>query len=120
MKKLSIVLLLALFVYAAPAPTSNPGIVFEVETTDHEQSPPRVGEMEIKVEGPNLTIPVMAGSGGSGGNGKMIFRGDKGKNGEVVIVDDDKKEYYVMNDKTMEAMAKQVGAVAGAASASCQ
>ncbi len=113
MKKLSIVLFLALFVYAAPAPTSNPGIVFEVETTDHEQSPPRVGSMEIIVEGPNLAIPITA-SGGSGGNGKMIFRGDKGKNGEVVIVDDDKKEIYVMNDKTIEAMAGQVGAVAGA------
>ena len=117
MKKLGIVLFLALFVYAAPAPTPapvlNPGIVFEVETTDHEQSPPRVGSMEIIVEGPNLAIPVTA-SGGSGGNGKMIFRGDKGKNGEVVIVDDDKKEIYVMNDKTIEAMAGQVGAVAGA------
>ncbi len=114
MKKLGIVLLLALFVYAAPAPTSNPGVIFEVETKDHEHSPPRVGEMEIKVEGPNLTIPVMAGSGGSGGNGKMIFRGDKGKNGEVVIVDDDRKEYYVMNDKSMKAIAGQIGAVAGA------
>ncbi len=117
MKKLGIVLFLALFVYAAPAPTPapvlNPGIVFEVETTDHEQSPPRVGSMEIIVEGPNLAIHITA-SGGSGGNGKMIFRGDKGKNGEVVIVDDDKKEIYVMNDKTIEAMAGQVGAVAGA------
>ena len=113
MKKLGTVLLLALFVYAAPAPTSNPGVVFEIETTDHEQSPPRVGSMEIIVEGPNLAIPVTA-SGGSGGNGKMIFRGDKGKNGEVVIVDDDRKEYYVMNDKSMKAIAGQIGAVAGA------
>lgn len=85
----------------------SPGIVFEVETTDHEQSPPRVGTMEIMVEGPNLTMPVTA-SPGESGKGTVIFRGDKGKNGEVIITDDDKKAYYVMDDAFVKAMLKQV------------
>ncbi|MCH8960343.1 MAG: hypothetical protein IH820_03250 [Bacteroidetes bacterium] len=113
MKKPGIVLFLALFVYAVPAPTSNPGVVFEVETKDHEHSPPRVGSMEIMVENRNLKMDIMP-SDGSGGNGVMIFRGDRGEHGEMVVVDHDRKEYYVMNDASMKAMAGQVGAVMSA------
>jgi len=85
----------------------SPGVVFEVETTDHEQSPPRADKNEIKVEGSNLTMTITAPDGKSG-KGKMIFRGDKGENGEVVMVDDDKKAYYVMDDAFVKAMIKQV------------
>ena len=116
MKKLGIVLLVALFVYAAPAPTpaptANPGVVFEIEVKDHEQSPPKTEEMEVVIEGRNIAIPVSS-SDGQSGRGKMIFRGDRGDNGEVVVVDDDKKTYYVMDDAAVRAMAGQVGAAAG-------
>ena len=98
MKKVCIALFLALLVNTAPSALLNPGIVFEVETTDHEQSPPRVGSMEIIVEGPNLAIPIAAGSG-RGGAGKVIFRGDRGSNGELVIVDDDAMTYMVIGDQ---------------------
>lgn len=114
MKKPGFILLLALFAYAAamPEPHFNPGVVFEIEVKDHEQSPPKTEEMEVRVEGRNIAIPVSL-SGGQSGRGKMIFRGDRGENGEVVIVDDDKKTYYVMDDAAVRAMAGQVGAAAG-------
>ena len=85
----------------------NPGVVFEIEVKDHEQSPPKTEEMEVVVEGRNLAIPVSS-SDGQRGKGKMIFRGDRGDNGEVVVVDDDRKEYHVMDDQTVQAMSGMV------------
>ena len=112
MKKLGFVLVLALFVYmgASPEPNPNPGVVFEIEVKDHEQSPPKTEEMEISIEGRNIAIPVSS-SDGQEGRGKMIFRGDRGDNGEVVVVDDDNKTYYVMDDAAVRAMAGQLGNV---------
>ena len=110
MKKLGFVLLLALFVYTAASPEPNPGVVFEIEVKDHEQSPPKTSEMEVVIEGRNLAIPVSS-SDGQSGRGKMIFRGDRGENGEVVVVDDDEKTYYVMDDASVRAMAGQLGNV---------
>ena len=86
----------------------NPGVVFEIEVRDHEQSPPKTEEMEVVVEGRNLAIPVSS-SDGQSGKGKMIFRGDKGDNGEVVVVDDDKKTYYVMDDAAIRSMGGMLG-----------
>ena len=86
----------------------NPGVVFEIEVKDHEQSPPRTEEMEVVVEGRNLAIPVSS-SDGQRGKGKMIFRGDRGDNGEVVVVDDDKQTYYVMDDATIRNMGGMLG-----------
>lgn len=110
MRMLGFVLLLALFVYAAPAPTSNPGVVFEIEVTDHHASPPRVETTEASVEGKNLKMDIAPRDGNSG-KGTMIFRGDRGENGEVIVVDDDEKAYYVMDDASVQAMAGQLGAV---------
>ena len=112
MKKLGFVLLLALFIYtgASPDPNSNPGVVFEIEVKDHEQSPPKTSEMEVVIEGRNISIPVSSDDGVDG-RGKMIFRGDRGDNGEVVVVDDDQKTYYVMDDAAVRAMAGQLGNV---------
>ena len=113
MKKLGFVLLPALLVYAAAPPEPNPGVVYEIEVTDHEQSPPRLEAMEISVEGPNLKMD-MRPSGGEGGSEEMIFRGDRGENGEMVLVDHDAKSYYVMDDASMRALAGQMGAAMGA------
>ncbi len=115
MKKCSLVLLLALFVYAAPAPTPapvrNPGVVFQVETT--YPSSGRILKSTMSVEKPNMKMEILPGAGGTG-KSELIFHGDKGENGEVVIVNHGSKEVYVMNDETREAMAGQLGAVAGA------
>ena len=90
-----------LFFGFAP-PAANPGVVYEIEVTDHEQSPPRTETMEVVAEGKNLTMEVQSGEGDS--KGTMIFRGDRGKKGEMVYVDTEKQAYYVMDDATIERM----------------
>ncbi|MFD2724710.1 hypothetical protein [Hyunsoonleella rubra] len=80
-----------------------PGVVFEIEVKDHEQAPPKVDVMEASIGGENLKIGIPAGADGRG-KGQMIFRGDRGKNGEMIIVDDDSKGYYVMDDATLESI----------------
>jgi hypothetical protein len=112
MKRLGFVILPALLVFAAVPPEPNPGVVYEIEVTDHEQSPPRVEGMKISVEGPNLKMDMPSDEGG--GRGEMIFRGDRGENGEMVLVDHDEQGYYVMDDASMRAIAGQMGAAMGA------
>ena len=106
MKRLGITALLVLLSNT----TAQAGVVFEVETTDHEQSPPRTQDIEINVEGRNLSIPIAA-KDRRGSDGQMIFRGDRGENGEVVMVDHDNKSYFVMGDAAIKAISGQLGMV---------
>ncbi len=99
----------AILLLASPALA---GVVYEIETKDHEHSPPMTETTEVAVEGPRIYMSVAPGR--KGGQGKMIFRGDRGDNGEVIVTDDDDKSYYVMDDATVEALAGQVGAAMGA------
>ncbi len=89
-----------------PISALMPGVVFEIEVKDHEQSPPRLETMEAAVEGKNLKMEILPGDGQ--GKGEMIFRGDRGKHGEVYLVDDDKQEYYVMDDSFVDNMMERV------------
>ena len=89
-----------------PAPVLNPGVVFQVETTFHDYAPPRVEEMEVLIEGPDVLMPMMGG-GETGAMGRMIFRGKQGKHGTMVVVDDKKRTYFVIDDAVVRAMAGQ-------------
>ncbi|MCZ6727947.1 MAG: hypothetical protein O7A98_11420 [Acidobacteria bacterium] len=82
------------------------GVVFEIETTDHEQSPPRVENIQISVEGRNLKMGIAGGKGG--GRGEMIFRGGRR---EMVVVDHENKAYFVMDEETIRQIAGQVSGV---------
>ncbi len=84
-----------------------PGVVFEIEVKDHEQSPPKTESMEAAVEGKNIKMDILP-SNGENGKGKMIFRGNKGKYGEVLFVDDEKKEYYVMDDSFVDSILEKI------------
>lgn len=81
------------------------GVVFEVETKDHDASPPRVDETTMSAEGKNLAMDIAPSREGKLG-GKVIFRGDRR---EMVVVDHDDKSYMVMDQASMEEMAKMVG-----------
>ncbi len=83
------------------------GVVFKLEVKDYQQSPPKTEDMEIAVQGPNIKMDVLPSSSDNN-KGKIIFRGDKGKNGEVVFVDDEKMEYYVMDDSFVDSMLERV------------
>ncbi len=84
------------------------GVVYEIEVTDHEQSPPKSESIQAAVEGRNLKMGTA--SRGSGGEGEMIFRGDRR---EMIVVDHEKKSYLVMDEKALESF---VGQISGAMS----
>ena len=98
MKKLWNVPLLALLAHPLAA-----GVVFEIETQDHDQSPPRVDSMEVAAEGRNLKMEIS--SGRSSTRGDMVFRGDRR---EMVVIDHDSKSYMVMDREQLQALAGQV------------
>ena len=78
------------------------GVVYEIEVTDHGQSPPKSESIQVAVEGRNLKMGMAAG--GRGARGEMIFRG-----GEMIIVDHDNRSYHLMNKAAMESLAGQLG-----------
>jgi len=80
------------------------GVVYEIEVTDHEQSPPRSEGIEAAVEGRHLKMAIA--SGGRGKQGDMIYHGDRR---EVVVVDHEDKSYQVIDEATMKEIAGQVG-----------
>ena len=98
MKK--IVMFLSVFLLTIPAAA---GVVYEIEVTDHEQSPPNTESIETVVEGRLLKMGIS--SSDRGGNGEMIYRGDRR---EMVVVDHDKKTYFVIDEEGMKAIAAQL------------
>ena len=97
-------------VFLVLASTPNPGVIFEVELTDHGGETPRVQNIQIKVEGLNLTIPFQA-SEKSGQKGAMIFRGDRGEHGEMVVIMHDQRSYMVMDDSIIEQLGNTMSEV---------
>ena len=98
--KTYVVFLLSAMLALAPALA---GVVYEIEVTDHEQSPPKTESIEAAVEGRNLKMGIAAGS--TSGRGEMIFRGDRR---EMVVVDHEDKSYIVMDTEAVAAIAGQV------------
>lgn len=81
------------------------GVVYEVETTDHGQSPADASSSEIAIEGSLLKMEVAPGES-SQAEGNMIWRGDRR---EMVIIDHEDKSYMVMDEETKKAVADRVG-----------
>jgi hypothetical protein len=99
MKRYALVLLAA-FTFAAPALA---GVVYEVEVTDHTEDPVAVSGSRISVEGDLVKMDVTSGSKDL--NGEMIFRGDRK---EMVIVNNEDKTYFVLDEEQMKALAAQI------------
>jgi hypothetical protein len=92
MKKHSLVLLVAVLL-------TSPlfaGVVFEVETKDHDASSTNL--TNVAAQGHLLKMGIAKGRGDS----EMIFRGDRK---EMVIVDHGEKSYLVMDQETMQKLA---------------
>ena len=96
----------ALCVLALSVTSAFGGVVFEVETTDFLQSPPVTEKQHIRVDGQGLTVPTPKTE--EQGGGVMIFRGDRGPNGEMIVVDHDRKGYFVMDDAAVLDMASRI------------
>ena len=115
MRKLGIALLLLLLGSMVPTLALNPGVVFEVETTYHSGSSPRVETAEMSVEGEMLKMEILPGeSGGSSGTrDEAIFRGDLQ---QMIVVNHGDQSYMVIDLAAVQALAGQFGAQTGAAS----
>ncbi len=79
------------------------GVVFEIETKDHDSSPPRTESVAMLVDGRNLKSEP--GTSGKRSEMTMIYRGDRR---EMVVVDHGKKNYFVMDQEMMKKMADQM------------
>ena len=82
----------------------NAGVVFEIETKDHDGG--RTYDTSVSCEGKNLKMTIP--NGGRDANSEMIYRGDRR---EMVVVDHNGKSYMVFNEKTMKSISGQVGNV---------
>ena len=80
------------------------GVVYEIEVTDHDASPPRTEDSQIAAEGRNLKMGIAAGEHGE--RGEAIYRGDRR---EMVIVDHGDRSYVVMDEEAIANLAGQVG-----------
>ncbi len=79
------------------------GVVFEIETRDHGQSPPKTKTSYVAVDGQLLAMNFRSGRGQQ--EDKVIFSGDRH---EMLIVNHARKSYMVMDAQTMQAMATQI------------
>ena len=79
------------------------GVVYEIEVTDHEQSPPKTESIEAAVEGRHLKMGIA--SKGKGKQGEMIFRGDRR---EMVVVDHENRTYHMMDQAAVDQIGGQL------------
>ena len=79
------------------------GVVFEMETKDHDSSPPRMESIAMLVDGRNLKSEPGASDRNS--QSTMIYRGDRR---EMVVIDHGNESYFVMDRETMKAMSGQM------------
>ena len=90
--------------------SSFAGAVFEFENTDHKQQTPRVETAEMSVDGRLMKIDQKS-SADRPPKSTMIFRGDRGESGQMVVVDHARKSYFVMDQQAMSGMANQMNQV---------
>ncbi len=100
MRERCLALLLGFSISAAAAA----GVVYEIEVTDHTESPPRTESTQMSVEGRLLKMGTVGK--GQRAPGHVIYRGDRR---EMVIVDHEDKTYVVMDEETLKAIADQMG-----------
>jgi hypothetical protein len=93
----------ALLVLAVP-PLASAGSVLELEMTEYYEDPPMVSGIEISTEGRSSRMEVT--TEGKQESGGMIWRGDRS---DMVAIDHDAREYYVLDRASVEAMAEQLG-----------
>ncbi len=82
------------------------GVVYEIETTDHEQSPPKTESIEMAAEGNHLKMGIPARSESGKKDGFAVFRG--GDDPKMVVVDHEQQSYYEMDRAQAQAIAGKV------------
>jgi hypothetical protein len=92
-----------LLIVASMSPVAHAGAVLELLTTEYTQDPPIIGTVQISTEGRESRIEITSVS--SNESGGMIYRSGKK---EMIAMDHAAREYYVIDQATMDRMAAQV------------
>ncbi len=82
---------------------SYSGSVLEVQTTERRGAAPVIGMVEMTTSGSMSRLDIVSGKNGE--SGTMIFDGNIGK---LIVVDHENKQYYVIDQQQMDAMAEKV------------
>lgn len=80
------------------------GSLLELATTDYREDPPRAGTIEISTQDGSSRMEMDSAGGEDAGG--MIFLGGSG---EMIALDHEEQEYFVLDRETLEQMAAQVG-----------
>lgn len=89
---------------AFSGPVVNPGVVYEITTTDYRESPARVDTAQLQIEGSNLAM----GFSGSDNDGRMVFRGEAG---EMLMINDSEQSYILLDEAALEALSAQMNSM---------
>ena len=103
MKKMTLALV---FTLAAGTAAVDAGVVYEIEATDHQQSPPTTENLQMATDGKNIAMDIPPGE--NSGGGKAIFKGDAR---QMVIVNNDTQSYMVIDKAAVDGIATQVSDV---------
>ena len=79
------------------------GAVLKTETKEYHVDPPAIGTTNMFADGGLLRVEINSIS--SAENGLLIFRGDRN---EMLVADNERLEYYVIDEQTMNQMATQI------------
>ena len=79
------------------------GAVLQAETKEYHVDPPALGTTKMFIDGALLRIEITSVS--SDEDGLVIYRGDRN---EMIMADNERLEYYVIDQQTMNQMAGQV------------
>jgi hypothetical protein len=79
------------------------GAVLNTQTREYHVDPPAVGTTRMFADGSLLRIEINSIS--SEEDGLLIFRGDRD---ELIVADNEHLEYFVIDERTMEQMARQM------------
>ncbi len=79
------------------------GAVLKTETKEYHVDPPAIGTTTILADGGSLRVEINSVS--SSEDGLIIYRGDRN---EMLVADNERLEYYIIDEQTMNQMAAQI------------
>ncbi|HEX7063324.1 MAG TPA: hypothetical protein VF200_15230 [Woeseiaceae bacterium] len=85
------------------SPCAFAGSVMQLDMKEYYEDPPVISTIEISTQGRSSRMEVTGGGDDAGG---MIWRGESA---DMVAIDHDSREYYVLDRASMERMAERLG-----------
>lgn len=99
--------ILALFLSLVVISPLSAGVVFEIETQDHDYSPAQLERTSVQAQG--VLLKMESAQGQRGNADTVIYRGDRR---EMVVVDHTRQSYMVIDRQFVDTMVGQLGQAA--------